>query len=330
MTTVAALLRDLSRVRPCLIGGALLLPALVGAAGAPQAPLPDRPDTLRAAPAVSGAEASGRDTPAIPADSSGAGVNAGAPSGAAFGADVVMDFDTAPPDLEPLRPLEGIRDPVFAILVGQALDRHFGRCDAQTLAAAIRGVGRPTKLPLQLLAGITRVPRGGDRVGVRAEFSRPLDLPVPYKILTYHPGSFRGAQVLEFEERDLGRMLVAHDDVVKNVRVHRTLELEDVRLYLLQAGSLAIDIDGWLDKLAGEKLDDTAVAGMVTFRLAGARYGMALGHNKKGEGRSGTIAFADDRLLYPNPPELKSVARQMRRTLEALAPELKPTPRRRK
>lgn len=236
-------------------------------------------------------------------------------------------YESAPADTLPLRPLDGIRDPVFAILVGQALDGHLGRCDAAALVAAIRAVGRPTKLPLELLDGVTRVPLAPGRVGVRAAFTRVIDLSVPYRILTYHPGSFRGSQVIEFEELDLGTFAVAHTDVVNRATVHRTLELEDVRLYLLRSGALSIDIDGWLDRLAGAKLDDTFVAGMATFRWNGGRYGMALGYNRDGEARSGTLSFADDRLLYPNPPELKSVARRLRHTLETIAPELKPRPK---
>jgi hypothetical protein len=104
--------------------------------------------------------------------------------------------------------------------------------------------------------------------------------------------------------------------------VTRLVRLEDTRLYVLRTGKLQIDIDGWLDRLAGGKLDDTRVAGLVIFRKDGQLYGMALGYNRKGQPRSGTIAFAEDKILYPNPPELKAVARQMRRVLERVAPEI--------
>lgn len=235
----------------------------------------------------------------------------------------------APPDSLPLRPADGVRDPVFAVLVGLALDRHLGENNGPRLAAAIRATGRPTKLPLELLAGVTRIPIAGDSAGtlVVARFAKPLDLPVPYKILVYHPGSFRGSARLLFREVALGRVPLHHDDYVEKRWVGRTLELTDVHLYLLAEGELAIDIDGWIDSLAGEKLDDTWVNGLAVFRLEGKLYGMAIGHNRKGDGRSGTLSFADDRLIYPNTPELKTIARAFRAQIVRLAPaEIRPEP----
>lgn len=66
--------------------------------------------------------------------------------------------------------------------------------------------------------------------------------------------------------------------------------------------------------------------GLVIFRMNGALYGTAIGHNRRGEGRSGTLAFADDRLIYPNSPELKTVARALRVRLEQWAKEKRLTP----
>lgn len=234
----------------------------------------------------------------------------------------------AAPDSLPLLPAAGVRDPVFAVLVALALDRHEGVNDAARLQEAIRSTGRPTKLPLALLVGVTRQPIPGDSlsVAVEARFTRALDLPVPYKILVYHPGSFRGSPRLLFRELELGALALHHDDYVEKKWIGRTLELSDVRLYLLEEGNLSIDIDGWLDRLAGEKLDDTFVNGLVIFRMNGALYGTAIGHNRRGEGRSGTLAFADDRLIYPNSPELKTVARALRVRLEQWAKEKRLTP----
>lgn len=123
----------------------------------------------------------------------------------------------AAPDSLPLRPAAGVRDPVFAVLVGLALDRHEGANDAARLQEAIRSTGRPTKLPLALLAGVTRQPIPGDSlsVAVEARFTRALDLPVPYKILVYHPGSFRGSPRLLFRELELGALALHHDDYVE-------------------------------------------------------------------------------------------------------------------
>src|SRR5512140_318392 len=235
------------------------------------------------------------------------------------------DIPLPPADM-PLRPADGVKDPVFAVLLGFVLDNHEGDLDSTRVRAEVEKIGRKPKLPYKWIEVITRnrtaVSPTVTQFDVSSVFDRVIDVPVPYQILGYHPGSFRGSSRLDFREMDLGTRHISNL-VKQNDRVVSTLfSIDDVRLYILEGGMLEIDIDGWLDRLAGPKLDDTRVAGLVVFRKDGALYGMALGYNPDGEPRSGTISFGEDKILYPNPPELKAVARQIRSEMETYAPTL--------
>ena len=235
------------------------------------------------------------------------------------------------------RPKDGVRDPVFAVLLAFVLDNHVGDLDSTRVRAEVEKTGRKAKLPYRWIETIHRGPSmrerpatfrlspletGGPGLEVTSTFDREIDVPVPYNILMYHPGSFLGTSRMRFREVPLGRVEVPHASKKDDVITRETLALGDVHLYILEEGRLEIDIDGWLDRMAGAKLDDTRVAALAIFMKDGLLYGMALGYNRKGEPRSGTLAFAEDKILYPNPPELKSVARQMRRTLEFYDPEI--------
>jgi hypothetical protein len=221
----------------------------------------------------------------------------------------------------PLLPADGVRDPVFAVLLGFVLDAHEGDLDSTRIRYEVERTGRKARLPYKWIQVVNRSTGASpESIQVSSLFDREIDLPVPYQILGYHPGSFRGTSVMRFREVPLGSLPFVHSAKVKGVVESRPFTIEDVRLYILEQGTLEIDIDGWLDRIAGGKLDDTRIAGLVIFRRDNQLFGMAIGYNRDGDGRSGTIAFADDKILYPNPPELKTVARALRTTLESYAP----------
>jgi hypothetical protein len=196
--------------------------------------------------------------------------------------------------------------------------------ESARIAALVEQTGRPTVIPYRRIERVDRRRgSGGGGTQVESVFDRDIDLPIPYKILSYHPGSLRVSRRLEFDEIRLGAVQIGHVESENGRIVPHPFTIEDVRLYVIREGNLEIDIDAWLDALAGGNLDDTRVAGLAIFEKNGVRYGVALGYNGDGEGRSGTFDFAQDRVLYPASPEFKSVARQMRRTMEFYAPDVK-------
>jgi hypothetical protein len=242
-----------------------------------------------------------------------------------------------------LVPTDGVRDPVFAVLLGFVLDDHVGTLDSTTIRSEVEKIKRKPKLPYRMIAAVTRTPatiesrssaEGGTNGQaldlsavpsthlVTSRFTSVIDLPVPYQILGYHPGSFQGNAELHFEEIPIGTRRVPHFVEEDGKVMPRPFTIDEARIYLLVDGALDVDIHGWLDRLAGGKLDDTRLAAIIVFRKDSKLYGMAIGYNRKGQPRSGTIAFAEDKILYPNSPDLKAVAREMRREIEEMSPGL--------
>lgn len=229
--------------------------------------------------------------------------------------------DSAASDSLVVRLEPGARDPVWAVLLGLAFSDAHGTLTGERLADEVRKSGRTSQLPYDMMEDTRREAAQRPRESiVTTRFKAAIDLPVPYQILSYHPGSFRGTDLLVFREIDLGTVTIAHQVLVNRKVTMAPFDIHDVHLFILKKGALEIDIDGWLDALAGDNLDDTWVAGIAVFRRGNGVYGMALGYNDKGEGRSGTLSFGEDKVLYPNPPDLKSAARQLRRTLEYYEP----------
>ncbi len=210
-----------------------------------------------------------------------------------------------------------VTDPVFAYMIG-LLDRdECGAVSQEHFAQAVAQSGRRSRIPHQLIRGLVRArglhPRSG---WVRAEFTGPLDVPVPYNILGYHPGTLLSSAVVTFEEWRIGRTLVP------NILAEDAppIEIDDLMLWGLVDGEIRMDIDGWVDALLGGKLDDTFVVGLALFRYRGERLALALGFNQEGEGRSGVLDVRGDKIRFPAPQELKVVARDLRgRVLQRLA-----------
>lgn len=274
-----------------------------------------------------------------------------------FAPDDSMLLATVPRDFRPLAPIDGVRDPVFGVLLGFMIDRHTGGIDGARIGAAVQATGQQTGIPYSMIRLLARQPLGTpggnpgaahspgatdnpETVGnpgatgnpgaargagpadawVTLLLSRDLDFPVPYKILVYHPGSFQGTRSLTVRDLELGQQVIPHRVREKDRELDRPFTIEDVRLCILEKGRLLIDVDGWVDALAGDNIDDTSAAALVIYRRNGLWYGLALGYNRNGEPRSGTLSFSDDRMLFPTPPEARSVTLQMRRILEARVP----------
>ena len=214
-----------------------------------------------------------------------------------------------------LAPLDGIRDPVFEQLIRFNLCMPAGHFSGAELIRRVEAGGRTSPIPYRGVIWQRRTPLADSSgTAVETTFDRPIDLPVPYEILGYHPGSFRTTGRFVFREERLGDLLLP-DDRDRPATPMPSVAIADVHLFVLTEGTLDIDIDGWLDKLAGGNLDDTTIRALAVFQRDGRWYGLALGLNPEGKGRSGVFDFATEKVLYPTPEEFKIVARYLRRTL---------------
>ena len=210
-----------------------------------------------------------------------------------------------------------VKDPVFAVLVALVRSGQYGVLTREHLERELARRKLRSRLPYQTVREVARLPEtpnGSARM--RVVFERPLDVPIPYRILWYRPGRIRGGDGCTFQEWELGTLQLAHEE--SPGAPARILQLDDVHVFGLEAGSLSVDIDGWLDRLMGAALDDTDVSGFAVFAYQGRSYGMALGHNRSRRARSGAFDFGADRVVFPYPSEMKTVGRLMRGHLEAL------------
>lgn len=220
------------------------------------------------------------------------------------------------PDVLPVDPVA--RDPVFAILLGLIEQDRCGVITGPRLRRQVLATGRPTKLPMQFMKELSRLPAAvaGARAEVALVSTRDLDLPVPYRILAYEPGRMRASRRLVLEEWNLGTLrLEAPGDA-------HPVVLGDVRVWGIRAGQVEIDVDGWLDAIMGSRLDDTRIVGFALFRYGNELLGMALGYNRDGKGRSGAFSFKTDSILFPSPPPMKIAGSHLRARLERLMPSI--------
>jgi hypothetical protein len=220
-----------------------------------------------------------------------------------------------------IEPEPGVADPVFGLLVGLVESGVYGTLTGERLQKELDRVGKPSRLPYHSLTELTRIPAIPGRTAlVPVTFKGGLDLPVPYSILGYHPGSFRASENCVFREWMFPRFELAHQQMQDGKIVQKILVLEDVHLFGLQEGKVKIDIDGWLDALMGDALDDTDVTCLMLCRYQGKWYGFAMGYSNDGGGRSGAFAFDKDEIIFPSTPEMRTIGREMRRRKELLMP----------
>ncbi|MAE71780.1 MAG: hypothetical protein CME06_15085 [Gemmatimonadetes bacterium] len=215
---------------------------------------------------------------------------------------------------------EGIRDPVFAYLVAMADDDARGELSGKVLDSLVVESGRRSRLPHRFLSEIVRRVGPPDRPAeLRISFAEPLRLPVPYSILGYHPGSLRISDEVELDEWSLGRVRLPDGPDGKR------RYLEEVKLLVVRRGELVIDIDWWIDKLFGGKLDDTDIVALALVRFEGGIFGIATGYNSSGRGRSGTFDFFEDEIVFPSPSHFKFAGRTLRGRAERLRDRAKAT-----
>ena len=222
------------------------------------------------------------------------------------------DATLAPPALpdmpEPLPVADAVKDPVFSILVGILDSERHGLLRGDRLDREVRQRGGSQRFLYKKIAWVSRRSVGQGTSEVHVRFRGPVRLPFPYSILGYHPGSVRSTEACRLREWDLG-------DVVMGSRQR---PFKDVRLFTLEQGDVLVDVDGWIDALAGSMLDDAALSGLALMRYGAQRYGVAYGYNREGKVRSGVLDFRQDKVLMPPPPELKGVVSDLVRRSAAL------------
>lgn len=219
---------------------------------------------------------------------------------------------------------EAVEDPIFSILIGLIEHDVYGTLSQSRLQNEVDRQGRSSKLPYQNIEQVVRLPITKDRPTgeVEVRFDGDIKLAIPYSILGYNPGSLRASAVCLFQEWDLGNLTLAHPEKkVGDKWIHKPVELTNAHLFGIVEGKLWLDVDGWLDKLLGGKLDDTDITALLLCQYEGDWHGFAMGYNSDHKGRSGALNFREDKVVFPSPSEIKTVGRRMRSRVERLMAE---------
>jgi hypothetical protein len=217
------------------------------------------------------------------------GVSSGAPA------------DTLLPGADVILPEETVQDRFFAYLIGLAETDSYGKLTGDDIGGALGGFAGKTRVPFELISEIERR-RGepGDPGVVSISFLEQLSTPVPYSILGYHPGSVVADTVVSFYEYYLPRKSIW---VAENSRV----TLTQIHVFATYRGWAVVDIDAWIDKLLGGRLDDTWLIVMALFKYEDDWHGIAAGYGPGGEGRSGVFNFKTNKILFPTPDQFRTL-----------------------
>jgi hypothetical protein len=221
--------------------------------------------------------------------------------------------------VEPASLAAQVPEPLFAFVLALADGDSLGVWTGRDVAAFADRMGRTSKLPLDRLELIERRParpdereaRDGIRVGRiwRVVFSEPIDDPIPYSILGYHPGDFAVSRELVLSEWPLGDLVLTAVEDERRERV----DVTGLTVLRLDAGYVVMDIDGWLDRLLGELLDDAWMDGFAAARIRGRLIGIGISVGRTGRRIHGEFDFQDDTVLGHGSAPAKAVSRHARK-----------------
>ena len=215
-------------------------------------------------------------------------------------------YSDTPPDAtlpgpEVILPEEEVKDRFFAYLIGLAEAGAYGKLTTEDIGEAVGDFSGNTRVPFELVTGIERRRGEPGKPGVvEISFLEPLKTPVPYSILGYHPGSVWTDTTVTFYEWYIPERSIW-------VSEGSRITLTHIHVFATAAGWAVVDIDAWVDKLLGGRLDDTWLVVMGLFRYEDAWYGIAAGYGPGGEGRSGVFNFKTNNILFPTPDEFRTL-----------------------
>jgi len=207
--------------------------------------------------------------------------------------------EALPPASDIVLPEEVVKDHFFAYLIGLAEADAYGILRSEDIGKALGDFSGKTQVPFELISGIERRRGAGGEPGVVSiSFLEGLKTPVPYSILGYHPGSVIADTVVSFYEYYLpGKSIRAADNTL--------VTLKQIHVFATYSGWVVVDIDAWVDKLLGGRLDDTWLVVLALFKHEGDWHGIAAGYGPRGEGRSGVFNFKTNSILFPTPEQFR-------------------------
>jgi hypothetical protein len=156
--------------------------------------------------------------------------------------------------------------------------------------------------PFDLIARVTQHEDGqtGER-RIGLDFSHDVDIPIPFALLFYHPGSITAGTSIRFDVRRSTYQApggTTPPDVVYDLA--------------LVEGWMLVDIDSWLEVILSAYLEDVWIQHIVFLTMDGDWMGMLEGTGKRTERvLRAYFNFTHNRIVFPIPVALDRAGRAM-------------------
>jgi hypothetical protein len=195
-----------------------------------------------------------------------------------------------------------VKDPFFGYLIGIIHTGMEMEADSARLHALRADFGCGFEIPFDRISRVAQHgdPGTGDRF-VRLDFLGPMDVPIPYSLLFYHPGRIRSDSSVVFRVS-----AGTYDD-------SDTLS-ETSRVYILELvhGCILVDIDDWLELLFPSHLEDAWIRNVVFFTWDGRWMGMLQGTGRStGRMFRSFFDFTRNAIVSPLPAPLDRAGRSI-------------------
>lgn len=198
------------------------------------------------------------------------------------------------PGRETSLPPSEVKDAFFAYVLGLIVRDGEAEVEGGFLRDMLFEYKDAVSLPLERIDRIAlkRDPAGG---GNRMEisFQGEVNIPIPFSLLGYHPGSIHASRLVAFREPRPDRKAPPSASPAFEFR--------------LTEGEAYVDVDEWLDVLLGDFLDDIELRRVVVFRHQGEWIGLLAGLGRKKQTIAGYFSFTRNRLVFPVPDGLSAL-----------------------
>lgn len=226
-----------------------------------------------------------------------------------------------------------IRDPLYEFVIGLAIDDSLGTWDQADLKAYVERSQRRSALPWEEIVRIVRrEARPGEAETCRGArvtrmweltIRRSVCMPMPYSFLGYHPGTLFIADHFVASEWQLGTrtLFIARDGLAVQHLI------ESVIVFRVDEGIFALDVDAWVDKVLGRRLDDFYVNGFALCREEGRLREISLLTTRSGRDDFGQFDLQRDRSVADPDETARGLASFARPWVRPPADQAAPWPR---
>ncbi len=213
-------------------------------------------------------------------------------------ASALADPATERPTREISLPRDEVKDSFLAYVLGIIYSDADIELDNVSLREVLVEFKSSLDLPFDDLTLVSQGRTAENGIGsLGVSFRHDMSIPVPFSLLGYHPGTIRVSKSVGFSRWQAdGRTL------------ENGLSLPPFLVFGLISGTAAIDVDEWLTVLFPRLIDDIVIRVLAVFRYKDRLYCMMDGTGRRGQPIAGLLDFRTNRIIFPLPRELASLA----------------------